>query len=178
MKKHKNKYIMTEGYQKLINKLGFYRIHFGGYEEPVKSSTKIKYIRGQWIFKDAVIKMGDTIKDELRVITPISDENKATLLYIKKCNSVAVHIRRGDYVDLGLIVCDIEYYKRCMDKMAAMIEDPIFFIFSDDVNWVRENLITNHDMFFVNNNNSAPDDMRLMYSCKHFIMSNLSLIHI
>lgn len=116
-------------YQKVINIFGFYRVHFGEYIEPRNSITKNKYIRGMWFCPDIVEKMDIIIRKELRVITPISKTNKDFLSQIQNCNSVAVHIRRGDYVNLGLIICDIPYYKRCMDKMATLVEILCFLSF-------------------------------------------------
>ena len=159
-------------YQRVINFFGFYRTHFGEKIEPRDSFTKEKFVRGMWFRPDIVQKMDKSIRNELKVITPITPENQRVLDKIKDTNSVAMHIRRGDYVDLGLVICDISYYKRCMDKMADLVEQPMFFIFSDDISWVKENLKTDYNMFFVDNKNSAPEDMRLMYNCKHFIMSN------
>ena len=171
-KRKKNKYVLAHTYQKIINHLGFYRVHFNEYDEPIKYSDKTKYIRGQWFYIDVVRQMDKVIRKELRVITPISEKNQSILEQIRNSNSVAVHIRRGDYVTLGLVICDISYYKRCMEKMATMVDNPVFFIFSDDIQWVKENLVTEYKTVFVDNNNPAPEDMRLMYSCDHFIMSN------
>ena len=51
-------------------------------------------------------------------------------------------------------------------------KDAVFFIFSDDIPWVKENLKVNASLIFVDNNNPSPEDMRLLYNCNHFIMSN------
>ena len=120
-------------YQRLINLLGFYREHFGEYHEPTQSFCKNKIIRGQWIWPEMVIKQGEKLKNEIKVITPLSQSNSYFLSKIQNSNSVGVHIRRGDYVKLGLVVCDIHYYERCMQKMMDIVKNPTFFIFSDDI---------------------------------------------
>ena len=160
-------------YQRLINLLGFYREHFGEYHEPTQSFCKNKIIRGQWIWPEMVIKQGEKLKNEIKVITPLSQSNSYFLSKIQNSNSVGVHIRRGDYVKLGLVVCDIHYYERCMQKMMDIVKNPTFFIFSDDISWVKTNLkFKGSELIFIDNNNSSPEDMRLLYSCNHFIMSN------
>lgn len=160
-------------YQNLINSIGFYRVHFGPYATPQKSLFKIKTVRGHWFWPEMVKKMDKTIRKELRVIKPISEDNQFFLDKINSTNSVGVHIRRGDYVTLGLVVCDINYYIKCIYKMKSLVADPTFFIFSDDIQWVKDNLkIENTNLVFIDNNNTSPDDMRLLYSCNHFIMSN------
>ncbi|WP_455629502.1 alpha-1,2-fucosyltransferase [Parabacteroides sp.] len=159
-------------YQQYINWIGFYRIHYGDLIKPKRSWTKDKYIRGQWIWISFVQELGESIKDELQVITPISDSNMSFLNKIRATNSVGVHIRRGDYVSLGLIVCSIRYYEYCIREMMKMTEASVFYIFSDDIPWVRENLHVDANIVFVDNNNPAPEDLRLLYSCNHFILSN------
>lgn len=159
-------------YQKITNFFGYYRCHSEKFIDSKKSIFKTKYIRGQWINPKLFEDISDKIRKELRVITPISNGNQKILDKINSCNSVAIHIRRGDYVKLNMIVCDIPYYKRCMDKMSSMVDEPVFFIFSDDIQWVQENLDTKYNVEYVNNNNTSSEDMRLLYSCKHFILSN------
>lgn len=54
-----------------------------------------------------------------------------------------------------------------------IVKNPTFFIFSDDISWVKTNLkFKGSELIFIDNNNSSPEDMRLLYSCNHFIMSN------
>lgn len=160
-------------YQNIINTFGFFRVHYGPYKRPKKTSIfKNKYIRGHWFWPEMVQEMENIIKRELKVITPLSPSNAKFLNQIKSTNSVGVHIRRGDYVTLGLIACNIKYYEACINKMKEMEKDAVFFIFSDDIPWVKENLKVDAPLVFVDNNNPSPEDMRLLYSCNHFIMSN------
>ena len=172
-KKRDGKLYFAKGYQWLTNHIGFYRVHFDEELQLYNSWTNKKFVRGMWFYPDVVKSLGDELKDELTVKTDISKENQELLNQIRTSESVAVHIRRGDFVKLGLVVCDIPYYERCMDKMSELVQSPTFFVFSDDINWVKENLsATQFNVVFVDNNNSSTDDMRLVYSCKHFIMSN------
>lgn len=171
--KNQKNTIFNNAYQKLINSIGFYRVHYGPYKIPHKSIYPVKTIRGHWFWPEMVKKMDTIIRKELKVIKPISETNQAFLNQIKTTNSVGVHIRRGDYVTLGLVVCDINYYIKCIEKMKTLTNNPVFFIFSDDIKWVKENLkLKDTQLVFIDNNNSSPDDMRLLYSCNHFIMSN------
>ncbi len=166
---------LPKTYNAIINRLGHYRVHFNNYETPRRYSwTKTINVRGMWFWMDMAREMRPIIKNELTVRTPISDLNRNTLDMIRSTNSVGVHIRRGDYVKLGLIVCDINYYQQCIRRMASELKDPVFFIFSDDIEWVQENLNIPDgiSVIYVDNNNSSSDDMRLLSNCAHFIMSN------
>lgn len=172
-KKRDGKLYFPNAYQWITNHLGFYRIYFNENPHLYNSWTKKKIVRGMWFCPDIVRELGDTLKNELTVKTPLSEVNQKTLNQINSTESVAVHIRRGDFVKLGLVVCDIPYYKRCMEKMCKLVKNPTFFVFSDDIEWAKENLKdTDFNIVFVDNNNDATDDMRLVYTCKHFIMSN------
>ena len=161
-------------YQRFINLFGFYRnnTHEFYYEPIHKSLFSKKFIRGHWFNPDVVKKMDTELRKELRVKTEINQENRKILDMISRTESVAVHIRRGDYVTLGYVVCSVQYYVKCMQEMKERLKDPFFFVFSDDIEWVRKELKFDGKMVFVNLDNKAVDDMRLLYSCKHFIMSN------
>ena len=93
---------------------------------------------------------------------------------IMNSNSVSIHIRRGDYLNFPqCAVCDIEYYNKAIDYIKGTISNPIFFIFSDDIEWCQQNLQI-ENCYFVNHNRGADSwqDMYLMSQCKHNIIAN------
>ncbi len=61
------------------------------------------------------------------------------LKMIRGENSIAIHIRRGDYVRLGRAMPSA-YYFQAKSILENKIDNPIFFIFSDDAQWVKENM--------------------------------------
>lgn len=96
-------------------------------------------------------------------------------------NSVGIHIRRGDYLKnwkyRGL--CGIDYYQKAIAYILEHIKSPKFFLFSDDIDWVKENispLLKGYDITFVNWNHSINSykDMQLMAMCKNLIIANSS----
>lgn len=99
---------------------------------------------------------------------------------IKECNAVSIHIRRGDYLSISrnakkFASVPISYFKTAIKLVATKIANPVFFIFSDDLDWAKENLSTEFPVFFVGDNSSALTayrDMELMSLCKHNIISN------
>ena len=94
---------------------------------------------------------------------------------MKSTNSVCVHIRRGDYTYLkNYQVCSIAYYLKAMEIMKGKIKEPKFYIFSDDIEWVKKNIDFDVDVTYIDKNNTSYEELRLMYSCKHFIISNSS----
>jgi hypothetical protein len=97
---------------------------------------------------------------------------------IISCNSVSVHVRRGDYVSNAVTnnyhgICDLDYYEKAISAIAAKISAPHFFIFSDDIGWARENLKSQWSLTFVSGGKNF-EDLSLMSQCKHNIIANSS----
>lgn len=172
LKNTRKQIILDNLYLHGINIIGIHRCHFANYTDPSFSLLSPMLIYGQWIWKEMVKSQENYLKDEIKVVTPLSDSNAHFLEQIKSTNSVGVHIRRGDYVTLGLIACNIKYYEACIKRMSEIENNAVFFIFSDDIQWVKDNLKVEAPLVFIDNNNPSPEDMRLLYSCNHFIMSN------
>ena len=89
---------------------------------------------------------------------------------IRQCNSVALHVRRGDKVNnrRGFLPSDERYISAAIEKISALTEKPEFFVFSDDIAWCREHLP--NDCTFVDSR-SEHSDMAMMTICKHIIMA-------
>jgi hypothetical protein len=93
--------------------------------------------------------------------------------------SVALHIRRGDYLAkislevLGLMPA--EYYHSAVSIINDKITNPTYYIFSDDINWAKENLhLPNAIYVSVNITKTHFEDMYLMSQCRHNIIANSS----
>lgn len=99
---------------------------------------------------------------------------------IKQFNSVSIHIRRGDYVSIKknaqkFLALDVTYYNKAIDIITSKIENPTFFIFSDDMNWAEQHLQIKSTKFYIKNNttkNTSYIDMMLMSKCQHNIIAN------
>lgn len=98
-------------------------------------------------------------------------------------NAVVLHVRRGDYISdarnaalLGFPKLD--YYARAIARVRESTQNPSFFVFSDDLDWARENLpLGTHNAHFVDL--SAPQGVRqygfelqLMTHGSNFIIAN------
>lgn len=116
------------------------------------------------------------IKQELRVRDDKLYKIKPKIKEISQEESVCVHIRRGDYIKEGLLVCSIDYYLKGIKYMREHLTNPIFYIFSDDIGWVKDRLGDDNmdHVRFVDDVNVDYLELALMYSCKHFVISNSS----
>ncbi|MEE9369171.1 MAG: alpha-1,2-fucosyltransferase [Pontiella sp.] len=107
----------------------------------------------------------------------VSRETESILSDVGSGNSVAMHVRRGDFLELkNYQVCTEAYYFRGLDYVRARVDNPRFYLFSDDPTWCRT-VFSDDDCCVVEVTQSRDDslnDMHLMSSCQHMIMSNSS----
>ncbi len=115
-----------------------------------------------------------TLKEEL------DEKNSKVLEKIKACeNSVGVHIRRGDYIGLKIPVVKKEFILEKMRILNEKFNDKKdaaqFFIFSDGIDWAKENLIesgiSNLHFININDENHGYLDFSLLNTCCHRIYS-------
>lgn len=152
------------------------------YDERVFTETRDEYLIGYWQteryfrpFRQDIIKAFSFPSFE------IGSPNEMLSEELRQMCSVAVHIRRGDYLKISNTsgICTIEYYQKAITQMKKYITPNVFVIFSDDIDWCMEHLgtiIGNTDIKFVNWNKGKESyrDMQLMSLCKHNIIANSS----
>lgn len=139
------------------------------------------FFQGFWQSWKYFDKIHDQVISQFQFKTPLSVINKAVADAMKQCESVSIHIRRGDYTkkrrwnEIGSI-CSLDYYGWAMANIRQQLgEDVHYFVFSDDMAWVRKNLkIPNATYIDWNNNGDSYIDMQLPSLCKHNIIANSS----
>jgi hypothetical protein len=107
---------------------------------------------------------------------------RETLQDIQRTQSVAVHVRRGDYANVPLFrgmlgVLSRRYYVRAFEMMRQRLQSPKFFVFTDDPDWARREIAIGHrDVTVVDTSGARTDldDMTLMRACAHFIVANFT----
>jgi len=134
------------------------------------------YIDGYWQSEKYFEGISKTIRNHFSFPPFTDNKNKALLELIVHSNSVSIHIRRGDYLKNNLNwSLDIDYYNRAIDLIKEKVNNPIFYIFSDDMHWAEANIkITNSHFINHNKGNDSFRDMQLMSNCKHNIIANSS----
>ncbi|MDB2370080.1 alpha-1,2-fucosyltransferase [Gammaproteobacteria bacterium] len=94
---------------------------------------------------------------------------------INSSNSISLQVRRGDYLNVGNVICDLDYYQKSVRYFANKISNPVYFVFSDDIEWCRRELDLDAQLIFLEPNLQLPfEDMKLMSLCKHHIIVNSS----
>lgn len=122
----------------------------------------------------------DLILDTFKFPAKTSANNKRLLKAINASQSISVHIRRGDYNTKagrsyhGLI--SLTYYKKAIGLIQKTVDNPVLFVFSDEIEWCKKNIKFELPTTFIDSNgpNSGVEDMRLMSACKHNIIANSS----
>lgn len=90
-----------------------------------------------------------------------------------KEETVSLHIRRGDYLRLGNGL-PLEYYIQAVEEIRRFYANPIFLVFSDDMNWVMRNLKLEGQVVYVNEDRKYADyeELLIMSRCKSNIIAN------
>lgn len=97
---------------------------------------------------------------------------KKHLREIKKCNSVAVHIRRGDFKNFPDRIMPLTYYMQAMQKFSSL-ENVKFFVFSDDPEYVRSCFFNADNIVIVSDVTATKlEEFYLMTQCKSLIIAN------
>lgn len=144
----------------------------------VRPKMKYNYFVGNWM---SIKFFHCAVQEVAKAITPreaISGKNKGLLNEIISSESVCIHIRLGDYLSPQwkdkLYVCVPEYYRRAISLIKQSVKNPKFFVFSNkhkDFEMIKSEYELG-DVTYVDMGNTDVEDLELMRSCKHFIMSN------
>lgn len=160
--------------QPTLNKYGIYCAP-DGYIELSKSKARHNYIEGYYQSSKFFKKYEDIIRSELKVKYKVPKKNIDLYKQICNSNSVCMHIRRGDYLGGYFEVCNDDYYYDAVKVMNKKIKNTVYFIFSDDISYVKDKMnFGENKIVYVDNHNKNYEDLQLMYSCKNFILSNSS----
>lgn len=143
------------------------------------SGVRTLYISGYWQAYGYAESVAPKLRSEFRLKEPPKGNNKRLLEQIDAAPvSVSLHMRRGDYTLAAEnnVALPLDYYLRAIDFIRERFEDPAFFIFSDDIEFARQNLPAGIRRVFVEGNDdaSSQEDQRLMAACQHHIIANSS----
>ena len=145
-----------------------------GWEPQVLATKDGSFIDGFWNSYKYFNGIADTIKRDFTLKEPLNKTHPELLNQISSASSISLHIRRGDYVaNPTHDICDLPYYYKAVQVIAEKVSSPAFFIFSDDIEWAKQNLRLDFPAIFV----SSPEikdteELILMSHCRHNIIAN------
>ena len=153
--------------------------------QEIRNSITLKkdiYLRGFWQSLDYFENDIKTLVEDIKFPThKLQKKNKEYLSNIRNSNSIAIHVRRGNYFKNDNFYetfgkfCDNEYHKIAIEKISDLVENPTFFFFSDDIDYCKKNIHTpQKKTFYIDSNKREKSfwDMYLMSQCKHNIIAN------
>ena len=142
---------------------------------------KNSYLNGYWQSIKYFEGIENDIKKDFRFKNQLDNKNLEILNEIENSNSISIHIRRGDYMspenyNMYGCIATPTYYKKAIKVIEEKVENPTFFVFSNDMDWVKKNIQINSRVFYIdiNSGNGSYKDMQLMSNCKHNIIANSS----
>lgn len=151
------------------------------YDSDIRKVKRSCYLEGYWQSEKYFSDHRERIKQTFTVLEEPDEQNREMTRQINATHSVSLHIRRGDYVHDPKIrhihgVLSLDYYHRAIQFILRKVQEPVFYIFSDDIPWAKANLNMDVPTVFVDHNDSGRDyeDMRLMSTCRHHIIANSS----
>lgn len=133
------------------------------------------YLMGDWLSTSYFKDIEDKVREQFS-FKNIGRRNVEMANIMQSSNSVSIHIRRGDYLNLpNYCVCDEEYYRKAINAIKEKVSQPIFFVFSNDPDWCDAFMRLFDVEFRIINWNQGFDshqDMFLMTQCRHNIIAN------
>ena len=159
----------------LYKRKSFFKEKRSSYFDARVFKNNFVYLDGYWQNELYFSNIREVLLRELSPINSMNDLGCDYLEPINKCNSVSLHVRRGDYLNLKNInVLDVDYYMKAVEYIRKSIEKPTFFIFSDDLDWCKKSLGFLDGCIYVDRTQTEIDDLKLMSFCRHNITANSS----
>ncbi|HAO65044.1 TPA: alpha-1,2-fucosyltransferase [Candidatus Taylorbacteria bacterium] len=153
------------------------------YKPRVLNKTGNVYLSGFWQSEKYFSDIADTIRNDLTLKDRMASAASFAAEAIQKTPvSVSVHVRRTDYVsDKYFVTCSPEYYQTAISRLSKQLPggqaDQIqLFIFSDDIEWVKQNMHFDYPITYISNPSIIQDyeELVLMSKCSHHIIANSS----
>lgn len=137
------------------------------------------YLDGHWQSERYFSSVEAEVRQALRFQAPLDVENQTIVDEMGACESVSLHVRRGDFAENPVVrsvhgVDLAEYYRKATDEIKRRTENPYFYIFSDDPDWARAQFGFLPASRVIDHNRGGYSylDMQLMSCCRHHVIAN------
>ncbi|HYD95991.1 MAG TPA: alpha-1,2-fucosyltransferase [Noviherbaspirillum sp.] len=168
----------------VVNDTRLYREKYGdwGYKPEFFELEDNTILRGCFFSFRYFDWMEEDIRRELSLKAPLSPQSAILERRIDATNSVSIHFRRGDVITNPEYrswyegVVTESYYRNAIEYIRARLDNPHFYIFSDDIDWVRHHFGINGEVTYVDHNGPERgyEDLHLMSRCRHNVTAGFS----
>lgn len=137
------------------------------------------YLDGFWNSEGYFKRIASVIRRDFSLKKKMSAQAEKLAKRISQVGSVSIHVRRKDYVTNFNTrrfhgICGPDYYRSCIQRITEQVSSPHFFVFSDDIEWAKENLKTGYPATFISHFGSDAEELILMSLCRYNIIANSS----
>lgn len=138
-----------------------------------------RYLVGYWQSEKFFPGMRESLLQQFRLREQPSPKTLAIAESMQATNSIALHIRRGDYLnnpEAARLYHNLEsnYYRRCVEQWSEQHANPQVYIFSNDPQWCSDNVTFDHKTHFVDHNDAstAHEDLFLISQARCCVVAN------
>lgn len=163
--------------EKTINRRYYFEPN-RGYTDP-KKLLNYDYLDGYWQSWRYFKGIEKLMKKEFNILYRCSDQTKKQAEEISKHNGILVGVRKGDYAkgkaSKHYAQLGADYQIKAAKYIAERVENPVFYVFSNDIKWAHDNLdFGNLQVVYRDPVIQVSDieEMQLMSACKHAIIPN------
>lgn len=134
------------------------------------------FLNGYWQSEQYFESVGSKIREQICFQNTDTETIQNRETQIAQSNSVSIHVRMGDYLQQSEIygnICTKEYYQKAIQYISERVENPVFYVFSDEPEKAAE-MLADYEFYAITENSGVDSykDMYLMSCCKHHIIAN------
>lgn len=176
--KYKNDNFNNDLINKFIGKVFKFKVVTpDNYSLSMINQAKNVILEGYWQNQDIIEEYKLELLKEIKLNRPLPSKYSEIISEINSTNSIAVHVRRGDYIDNSImkekfVECNAEYYQKSLNYVDNNVDEPCYFVFSDDIEWSKKNLSLFGDIKFMDIDGLPYEHLSIMSQCKHQIIAN------
>jgi hypothetical protein len=129
---------------------------------------------GYWQSEQYFASIAPAVREAFRFVEPSSSTARGYYEEIRQAQAVSIHVRRGDYLGMDSYrdVFADGYYERAIAYVKSKVNNPRFYVFSDDTAWCRSAFAGEQFHMVEHEGKDVHVDMWLMSNCKHNIIAN------
>lgn len=153
-----------------------------GFQAHWLEAGKSTYLDGYWQSESFFREVTKTLREEFTLKVPPSMATQEIAAQMRQARSVAMHIRRGDYVtdphaSKIYLPLSLSYYERCLKDWASEQRQVKVFVFSNDIDWCKKQIRWQYPTVFIDHTTpaTAHEDLYLMQQAKCCITANSTL---
>lgn len=155
--------------------------HFHVYEPYIEEPQDHAVYEGWFQSHRYYVAVEEQLRQEFSFRDPVIAHSRSLLQDIGSTNAICLNVRRTDFLKVdALNTTNLDYFLSGAAKMTELVDNPHFYIFSDDVAWCREHIRLDHPITIVDHSHKGHkfgNYLQLMSKCKHFIIPNSSFAY-